>query len=73
MESVLITGGSHGIGAATAILFAENGFSVLLGYDKAERQTTAPSPALRLRADSTLKFLRAELPESAFFFISMGK
>ena len=41
MKSVLITGGSHGIGAATAEVFAENGWSVLAGYRVAEDEAKA--------------------------------
>ena len=38
MKSVIISGGSHGIGAAAVELFSENGWRVLLGYEKAERE-----------------------------------
>ena len=41
MKSVLITGASHGIGAATAALFAEKGWSVLAGYRIAETEANA--------------------------------
>lgn len=34
MRTMLITGGSRGIGAATAILAAENGFAVVVNYHK---------------------------------------
>ena len=38
MKNVLITGGSHGIGAAAAALFADCGWRVLLGFESAERE-----------------------------------
>ena len=33
-KSVVITGGSRGIGRACAILFASKGYNVLFGYNK---------------------------------------
>ncbi|MBO4217158.1 MAG: SDR family oxidoreductase, partial [Clostridia bacterium] len=38
MKGVIISGGSHGIGAAAAELFADAGWRVLIGYEKAERE-----------------------------------
>ncbi|MEG0615487.1 MAG: SDR family NAD(P)-dependent oxidoreductase, partial [Oscillospiraceae bacterium] len=38
MKTVLITGSSRGIGAATAKLFAENGFNVVINYNKSAKQ-----------------------------------
>lgn len=38
MKSVLITGASRGIGAAAAELFAENGYSVMINYNKNEQR-----------------------------------
>lgn len=37
-KTVLITGASRGIGRATAILFAENGYNVLINYNKSEKE-----------------------------------
>ena len=37
----LVTGGSRGIGAATALLFAEWGVNVVIGYRARERDATA--------------------------------
>ena len=34
MKTMLITGGSRGIGAATAVLAAENGYAVAINYNK---------------------------------------
>ena len=33
-KSVVITGGSRGIGRACAVLFASRGYDVLIGYNK---------------------------------------
>lgn len=39
-KTVLITGSSRGIGRATAKLFAENGYNVLINYNKSEKEAT---------------------------------
>lgn len=36
MKTVLITGASRGIGRATAIKFAENGYNIVINYNKSE-------------------------------------
>ncbi|MEG1886793.1 MAG: SDR family oxidoreductase [Oscillospiraceae bacterium] len=36
-KNVLITGGSNGIGAATAILFAQNGYNVIINYNNSRQ------------------------------------
>lgn len=59
MKYALITGGSRGIGAATARLFAQRGWGVAVGYDRSEFQAQAlvrelsvlNIPALAVRAD----------------------
>ena len=59
MKYVLITGGSRGIGAATARLFARRGWGVAVGYHQSEAQAQALAaelsdqgvPALAVRAD----------------------
>lgn len=38
MKTVLITGGSRGIGAATAALFSKNGYNVIINYNKSEEK-----------------------------------
>ncbi len=40
-KTAIITGGSRGIGAATAELFAENGYSVVINYCKSESAARA--------------------------------
>ncbi len=59
MKYALITGGSRGIGAAAARLFAQRGWGVAVGYDRSEAQAQAlvqelsrlGVPALGVRAD----------------------
>lgn len=41
MKRVLITGGSRGIGAAAARLFAENGYEVIINYNKSAEKAKA--------------------------------
>jgi len=38
LKTVLITGGSRGIGAATAALFSKNGYRVIINYNKSEKE-----------------------------------
>ncbi len=59
MKYALITGGSRGIGAAAARLFARRGWGVAVGWDKSEAQAhslvreleEAGAPAMVVRAD----------------------
>ena len=59
MKYALITGGSRGIGAAAACLFARRGWGVAVGYEKSEAAARAlvreleglGVPALSVRAD----------------------
>ena len=37
-KTILVTGASSGIGKATAILFAKNGYNVLINYNKSENE-----------------------------------
>ena len=59
MRYVLLTGGSRGIGAAAARLFAQKGWGVAVGYDKSEAKAAELSqelarlgvPAMAVRVD----------------------
>jgi 3-oxoacyl-[acyl-carrier protein] reductase len=55
MKTVLITGGSRGIGRAMVELFASNGYSVAFTYKKSENEAKSlaeSTGALAIRADS---------------------
>ena len=69
MKTVVITGSSRGIGAATAKLFAENGFNVCVNYfhsEKAAKELTASLPsAVAVKADISKKADAVALIEAA--------
>ena len=69
MKTVVITGSSRGIGAATAKLFAENGFNVCVNYfhsEKAAKELTASLPsAVAVKADISKKGDAVALIEAA--------
>ena len=55
MKTVLITGGSRGIGAETVRKFAENGYAVAFTYknsDEEAKRVSVETGALAIRADS---------------------
>ncbi len=58
MKTVLITGGSRGIGRAMVELFAKNGYSVAFTYKNSENEAKSVAEltgALALRADSVIE------------------
>lgn len=64
MKIVLITGASRGIGAETARVFAENGFTVLINYNKSEQNARLLQDSLVQRGyDAHL--LRADVSDTA--------
>ena len=69
MKTVVITGSSRGIGAATVKLFAENGFNVCVNYfhsEKAAKELTASLPsAVAVKADISKKADAVALIEAA--------
>ena len=55
-KTVLINGGSRGIGRAMVELFCENGYSVAFTYkssDEAAKELSARTGALAIKADSS--------------------
>jgi len=61
-KTVLITGASHGIGKATARLFCENGFNVVINYNQSEesaflleKELRETGNALAIKADVSKK------------------
>jgi 3-oxoacyl-[acyl-carrier protein] reductase len=87
-RKALITGGSRGIGAATAVLFAEHGVDVVIGYRTREedaRRVTDQARSLGVRAaacradiatpegaDELVSFARRELGALDFFVGNSG-
>lgn len=53
-KTVVITGASKGIGAATAILFAEKGYNVVIGYNKSAESAKILTTSLRSRGHSVI-------------------
>ena len=54
LKTVLITGASRGIGAATAELFAENGYTVIINYNSSREKALAlaeKTAGLAIKAD----------------------
>ncbi len=53
-KTVIITGASKGIGAATAILFAQNGYNVVLNYNNSVESAKILTTSLRSRGHSVV-------------------
>ena len=49
MKSILITGGSRGIGAATALLAAKEGYAVIVNYCRNKKAADKMKAAQLLR------------------------
>ena len=52
MKIALVTGGARGIGAATVVKFARNGYTVILNYNKSEDSARNLKTALSSEAVS---------------------
>lgn len=55
-KTVLVTGGSRGIGYATSKLFAENGYNVIINYNKSSDSAVALAKELNDAGFSALTF-----------------
>ena len=53
-KTVIITGASKGIGAATAILFAQNGYNVVINYNNSVESAKLLTTSLRSRGHSVV-------------------
>lgn len=53
-KTAIITGSSKGIGAATAILFAENGYNVVINYNNSQESAKILASSLKSRGHSVL-------------------
>lgn len=56
-KTVLITGASKGIGAATAILFAEKGYNVVINYNSSAQSAKLLEQSLNQNGYSTLSYM----------------
>lgn len=54
MKTALITGASRGIGKATAELFAENGYAVIINYNKSEKEALSLVSEIREKGGTTM-------------------
>lgn len=61
-ETVLITGASRGIGSATALLFAENGYNVIINYNKSEKNAENILNEIKKYNPSAIKY-RADVSD----------
>jgi 3-oxoacyl-[acyl-carrier protein] reductase len=54
MKTALITGASRGIGKATAELFAENGYAVIINYNKSEKEALSLVSEIREKGGTAM-------------------
>ena len=54
MKTVLITGSARGIGAATAALFADSGYNVVINYNTSETEALSLCSALEAKGCKTI-------------------
>ena len=54
MKTALITGASRGIGKATAELFADNGYAVIINYNKSEKEALSLVSEIREKGGTAM-------------------
>ena len=54
MKTVLITGSARGIGAATAALFADSGYNVVINYNTSEAEALSLCEKLRTQGANAI-------------------
>lgn len=64
IKTVLITGASRGIGAKTAQAFAEEGYSVIINYNKSEKQAKALADELSKKYNTTCAPYKCDVSDS---------
>jgi len=57
MKTALITGASKGIGAATAIMFAQNGYNVIINYSSSAESAKLLENSLKQNGFSALSYM----------------
>lgn len=75
MNTVLITGSAKGIGAATAALFADCGYNVIINYNSSETEALSLLEKLRVRGHNAIA-VKADVSkkdEAAFLFSEAKK
>lgn len=74
MKTVLITGSARGIGAATAALFADSGYNIVINYNTSESEATALCESLTKKGHSAIA-VKADVskPEEAQFLFEKAK
>ena len=64
MKTVLITGGSRGIGKAVAIKFAENGYQIIINYVSDKTDTEQLKKELLQAGESDILLIKADVSNS---------
>lgn len=63
MKTVLITGSARGIGAATAALFADSGYNIVINYNTSESEAAALCESLTKKGHSAIA-VKADVSKS---------
>lgn len=62
-KNVLVTGSSRGIGAATAELFAKNGFDVIINFNNSESMAKELGERLKTQYNSDVMIIKADVSD----------